>query len=385
MVRLFVCSCGRQYSAIVLSAVLASALVLAGCSRDEQISTYEEPAAATDSPASGAATETATQAPEVPERLVYETPQGWQPGPVGGMRKAAFVIERDGKKVEITAIDLIARASALLPNVNRWRGQIQLGAMTQEQMEESIEEIEVAGVKGHYVELFGPENDGQQQAILGVVVSRGGRAWFFKLFGDAELAKEEKERFKNFVTSVKFTATAGPEGAPAGAAAAAKAGASMPASKKGATKPPARPSALLKYTAPDEWTSEQVSGMRKAAFRIVDGKKAAEVTVIDLSVAAGGLLPNINRWRGQIELADVTQQQLDSQLQTIQVDGQEGQYVELMGPQDVERPLAILGVVVLNSDRSWFFKMIGDTELVTREKDRFEQFVKSVTFRVDGE
>ena len=54
--------------------------------------------------------------------------------------------------------------------------------------------------------------------------------------------------------------------------------------------------------------------MRKAAFEIEDGEQRVEMTVIDLSVRAGGLLPNVNRWRGQIQLEKVTQEELDAEL-----------------------------------------------------------------------
>ena len=40
----------------------------------------------------------------------------------------------------------------------------------------------------------------------------------------------------------------------------------------------------------------------------------------------------------------------------------------------------MLVVLATDQDRSWFFKMFGDSELVLREKEHFEAFVKSVTF-----
>ena len=130
------------------------------------------------------------------------------------MRKAAFRVERDGKRVDITAIDLAASAGALLPNINRWRQQIKLEPITQQEMETSISDIQVAGVKGTYVELIGPENDEPRQAILGVVAIRGSKSWFFKLWGNAEIALQEKERFQAFANSVKFE-TAGSNDSPA--------------------------------------------------------------------------------------------------------------------------------------------------------------------------
>ena len=41
---------------------------------------------------------------------------------------------------------------------------------------------------------------------------------------------------------------------------------------------------------------------------------------------------------------------------------------------------AMLVVLASDQDRTWFFKMLGDSELVLRQKEHFEEFVRSVTF-----
>jgi len=139
-------------------------------------------------------------------RLAYDTPEGWMPGKVGGARKAAFLVQDRERSVEITAIDLDVEAGALLPNVNRWRRRMQMDEITETELDKTVSPIQVGGVEGHYVELVGPEDAQQRRAMLGVVVIRDGRAWFFHLAGDAELALREKERFQDFVRSVRFAA-----------------------------------------------------------------------------------------------------------------------------------------------------------------------------------
>jgi hypothetical protein len=49
------------------------------------------------------------------------------------------------------------------------------------------------------VELIGSE-----KTILGVVVPDGSANWFFKLIGPNGLAASERERFDQFIGSVKF-------------------------------------------------------------------------------------------------------------------------------------------------------------------------------------
>lgn len=147
-------------------------------------------------------------------RLTCETPPGWTATPASGMRKLAFEVRDGERSVEVTAIDLAASAGGLLPNVNRWRQQIQLGETTQEELDQAVTRIPLAGGEGQYVELQAPEDASPRQATLGVVVIREDRAWFFKLSGDADLALREKERFQAFVKSVQFV-TADQDEAPA--------------------------------------------------------------------------------------------------------------------------------------------------------------------------
>ncbi len=137
--------------------------------------------------------------------LTYETPDGWIPGRIGGLRKAAFEIAAEGQHAEMTVIDLAPAAAELLPNINRWRGQIQLDKMTQAQLDEQLQKIEVDGNQGQYIDLVGPADAKPRQAMLGVIALAEGRAWFFKLKGDAKLVAQEKNRFEDFVRSLRFT------------------------------------------------------------------------------------------------------------------------------------------------------------------------------------
>lgn len=136
--------------------------------------------------------------------LKYDAPQGWKPGKAGGLRKAAFEVQADGQHVEITVIDLAEAAGEVLPNVNRWRGQVKLGETTDAELKKEAKQIEVDGVEGIYVELIGPESTSPRQTILGVIAIHGGKSWFIKLQGDSELAAREKSHFEEFVKSVKF-------------------------------------------------------------------------------------------------------------------------------------------------------------------------------------
>ncbi len=140
----------------------------------------------------------------------------------------------------------------------------------------------------------------------------------------------------------------------------------------------------IRYVVPEGWSPTQVGGLQKAAFEIQEGPLAAEMTVMGLPGSATQLLPNVNLWRKQIGLENTTQEDLDAALEAIEVDGRGGHYIRLVGPSDAERPLAMLVVLASDQDHTWFFKMLGDSELVLREKEHFREFVRSVKFVPEG-
>ena len=160
------------------------------------------------------------------------------------------------------------------------------------------------------------------------------------------------------------------ERASGGAVAATPRAGSMPSTE---TSP-----SSLQYEQPEGWTPGRVGGMRKAAFTVQDGAQQAEITVIDLTTAAGNWLSNINRWRQQIQLAAITEAQLEDR--PIRVGDVEGRYVEMANAPDANPRIAIVGVMALRENRVWFVKLMGHAELVEREKARFEAFVQSVSF-----
>ncbi|MEX2285823.1 MAG: hypothetical protein WD648_01960 [Planctomycetaceae bacterium] len=144
--------------------------------------------------------------------LTYTAPEGWRPGQTGAMRAAAFDVVDGDKKLEITVISL--PPSDLLENVNRWRDQVHIAPMTDEQLKSAVKTVPVGSLSGDFVELVGTDNEKRPETILGVIVTQADRAWFFKLKGNAELASREKDRFLAFVQSTRF---GGAEGAGTGA------------------------------------------------------------------------------------------------------------------------------------------------------------------------
>ena len=130
--------CPYRPVSLIVAGVLACTLV--GCAPQDEPRRNQVPKEKAAEAAPNAGTTVPSVAPPTSDgpRLTCDTPQGWTPGSAGGMRKLAFVVQDGERKVEITAIDLAASAGGLLPNVNRWRGQIQLGEITQEELDKAV-------------------------------------------------------------------------------------------------------------------------------------------------------------------------------------------------------------------------------------------------------
>ncbi len=112
------------------------------------------------------------------------------------MRAASFAVTDGDKKVDISAI---AAGGNELDNVNRWRKQIGLEPVSQEELDSTARVVEVDGTTARMFDLVG-----ETETILAVIVPSGGQSWFFKLKGDPALAEREQANFESFVTSVKF-------------------------------------------------------------------------------------------------------------------------------------------------------------------------------------
>jgi hypothetical protein len=249
-------------------------------------------------------------------RVTWELPADWhRERSRERMRYATFRAGPNALEVKVHAFGRDQAGMAdLLGNVNRWRGQLGLGPIAADELPSVSRPIAVNGVSGTFVDMTGP-----------------------------------------------------------GASAA---GATAPPMDQVGPAPPAAPE-TLGYDAPPGWEPVPVppGSMRVAAFKVADGGQSAEVTVIPLAGQAGGLLSNVNRWRGQIGLPDTTEEQLRKEAKMLDSPAGPVVYVDLAGPKG-----RTLGGVLLHGGRSWFVKLQGPAELVGKRQAAFEAFLKSLRF-----
>jgi hypothetical protein len=130
----------------------------------------------------------------------------------------------------------------------------------------------------------------------------------------------------------------------------------------------------LTFTKPEGWVEQPKGQFAVLAFAIADGEQKARVT---LTIAGGSLEANVNRWRGEVGLPDLDAAQVRQSLRDTTFNGDAAYQADLIGTQGK----STIGVIYPVGDRSLFVKMMGDSELVAKQKAKFEAFVGSLKVR----
>jgi len=281
----------------------------------------------------------------------WELPSGWREEPGMAMRFATIRVPAAEHSLELTVVNLPNDGENedqyLLANVNRWRGQLGLPPIDLAELPRQIKTLHLKEGEATLVDFEGQSVSGGMGGPF--AGRRGGPFSGGAVSGGPIASGSTSERRPPHPPMTAETAQ--PDGG--------------------------QPSSIH-FEIPPGWNQAPASGMRKAAFDIGDPEKHALVTVIDLGPEAGGLLANVNRWRGQLQLQPVSEEELSKQVKQLPVDGKKGDYVDLLGSPTVEPRQAMLAVMVEHGGMTWFIKLTGDASIARREKPHFEQFVKSL-------
>lgn len=146
----------------------------------------------------------ATEMPR-PAEFTYEAPEGWQPGVMSMMRKAAFNVVDGDQKAEITVMPFPATGMMGDPvaQAQRWAGQVGL-TMSVDEVKAAAKPATISGLEGESFELLGPEDAAKPMGILAAMAKQGDQVWFFKMTGDRQLVEAQRESFNKFIESIKF-------------------------------------------------------------------------------------------------------------------------------------------------------------------------------------
>jgi hypothetical protein len=141
----------------------------------------------------------------------------------------------------------------------------------------------------------------------------------------------------------------------------------------------------IRWRTPPEWKEQPRSAMRAGSFLYrADNGQQVDISVIPLSGEAGGLLANVNRWRGQIGLPALNPDALTQNVQKIHPGGREMALVDFSSrePRIDERfKMRIVAAIYARGAQTWFLKMAGEEFAVGSAKPAFLDFLGSLHFQ----
>ncbi|HLY09416.1 MAG TPA: hypothetical protein VKW04_08960 [Planctomycetota bacterium] len=132
--------------------------------------------------------------------------------------------------------------------------------------------------------------------MLGAVVPVGGATWFFKVPAPADRLDPVRDEVLSFFRTMR-----------------AEAG-------------------QLRWTVPAGWIEEKGNAQREATLKFGDLDPKLELSVVRFQGDGGGMLANLNRWRGQLGLDPVGEADLAEQAKKLEGAATDVWVVDLRGP-----------------------------------------------------
>lgn len=323
--------------------------------------------------------------------VTWTTPAGWVQVPPSEMRVGSFKITgANGKQAEVSIVPLQGMAGGDFANVNRWRGQVGLPLAPDDVLQNSAETVQAGGQSAQLFDIAAADAaSSETHRIVAAIQHRDGTAWFFKMTGDADLVEQQKPVFIDFLKTLSFAPGAAqatlPPGHPDIGDMSAQGQQALPpghppiddmntTQAAGPISHEGQPA----WTVPATWQEVPAGSFLVAKFNIPgDGGQSATVNVSQSTGDGGGLMPNLNRWRGQLGLPPAGM----ALSVTFSFPGGQGQTVTINGTNvETGKAAEIQAVVASLSDRTYFYKLMGDPNVVNAHKEEFMNFIKSVKY-----
>ena len=302
-------------------------------------------------------------APAQPQ-LKWTLPSGWKDKALSQMRVGSFDAPgKDGQSADVSVIPLpTAGPETELPYYNMWRSELKLDPAEKV----SSDPVAIGPGQGKLYEIADGKASGR---ILVAALDHDGVSWFFKIRGEDATVRGQKPAFLEFLKSISFETT------PAMAMADPHAGMTMDPA-------PATASANSNGALPTGWKEVPNPQMLLAKFVIQgSGDARADVNISMLAGQGGGVMMNVTRWRGQLGLPPMSEEDFSKQARTVDVAGVKGTLVDMTGTDaKTGKKSRLIGVIAPQAGDTWFYKLMGDEQIVEQQKDAFTKFIQTAKF-----
>ena len=329
-----------------LLCALPLAFALSGCER-KLPRVYEAPKDHPFVPPKTAEEPAPAPAPEMRKEqwrpaLAWTLPAGWADVGPDGINVARFAA--GDASVAITVLPLMAGNEVML--VNMWRNGREQKPLTDAEALKMLKDVPVAGGAGQMLE-FVNEKEGKTERFVVAFTHRPEGSLFFKIQGPDAAVTAQKPVFFEFLKSVKISDGAAP----------------APAAESG------WPGEI-----PAGWTEVAPGPMQQAKFSVPekDGAKA-DVMVSVFPSATGGTVENVKRWRNQLKLAAIPDEEIAKLAKPLAGAPEGSIIVDLKN-----EARALTGAIVVRDGRWWFVKLLGDAPAVAAAREAFVTFATKI-------
>ncbi len=272
--------------------------------------------------------------------LTWTLPAGWKDAGPDAANVGRFAA--GDASVAITALTSMEGKETIL--VNMWRQVRGEEALEEADAVKLLKDVSIADGPGRMFEFADTKSEKPARFVVAFTHRKEG-SLFFKIQGPEAAVTAQKPAFFEFLKTVKFDASATPEPTPA-------------AEEKG-----------WPGTVPAGWTEVAPGPMQQAKFTVPekDGAKA-EVMVSIFPSATGGTVENVKRWRNQLKLAAIPDDEIAKLAQPLA--GAEGAIIVDLKSEN----RALTGAIVPHDGQWFFLKLLGDAPAVASAREAFVVF-----------
>ena len=134
----------------------------------------------------------------------------------------------------------------------------------------------------------------------------------------------------------------------------------------------------FKWVAPSHWIANDKSAMRSASYLIPSSNGSADLSVIYLNGDGGGIAANVNRWRKQLNLDELNNEEIESDAENLS--GNLGTYkiYEIINSDNKES--AFLCAIIPGNNFTIFVKLNTYVDNLNNFKDEFIKFSSSFEY-----
>jgi hypothetical protein len=321
----------------------------------------------------------------------WQAPASWTAQPASEFRLANFTLGPNNEGECYLSV-LPGDAGGAAANINRWRNQMGLGPLSAEELQ-TLPMVKMMGqdallldVTGAYSGMSGDETKSDYQ-MLAALLQTPTEMVFTKMIGPQSVVTEQKDSFVAFCASIEKTGAGEASELPAGhppleGTADSELPPGHPPLDGGSMAQETQtPSAGIEWNVPEGWVAAPAKPMRLVTVKPAPDSEA-ECYVTLLTGTGGGIAPNFNRWRTQLGLEALSEEEIQA-LPKINVLGSEAPFISARGPfQGMTGPAQedymLLGTAVLLPEQAVFVKMTGPAAVVEGEQDKFVAFCESL-------